>query len=178
VKISSSRLFLIFLVVYAVFVSSVLLLNITYEHERGDFPIYEVGSASMEPTLKVGDKVVIKLDYSATQANIISEGDIIALYELDGSKVVLSRVVEKYQDENGTLCFVTKADANTTNDPWSPISVDEVMGKVVAVKLFLPTYMPGFTALLLVSAIFGVCCLSIIFYSLYMERKQASSSSV
>jgi len=171
VKISSSRLFLIFLVVYTVFVPSVFLLNITYEHERGYFRIYEVDSASMEPTLKIGDTVVIKPVHSATQANIISEGNIIALYEPDARKVIFSRVVEKYQAENGTLYFITKADANTTNDPWSPIIVDEVIGKVVAVNPLLPTYMPGFTPLLLVSAIFGVCCLSIILYSLYTERK-------
>jgi len=171
VKISSFRLFLIFLVVYAVFVSSVFLLNTTYEHERGYLRIYEVDSASMAPALKIGDKVVVKPVHSATQANIISEGDIIALYEPDGWKVILSRVVEKYQAENGTLYFITKADASATNDPWSPIIVDEVIGKVVAVNPVLPTYMPGFTSLLLVSAIFGICCLSIIFYSVYMERK-------
>ena len=151
-------------------------------------PRYTVETASMEPTLKIGDKLVLKsiftivVDRWTTRANpdeILAapypDGDIVYVLlwrELPQDReYVLSRVVEKYQAENGTWYIITQADASESYDPWGPRPLHEVKGKVVAVNPIMPFYIPSFTPLLFVSTISGVCSCMIMVYIFHKERK-------
>lgn len=145
---------------------------------------YRVESPSVGTTLKIGDKVVLKSIFTiyvsrdvrrANPDEILAapypDGDIVFAYVRASKLYILSRVVEKYQAENGTWYLITQADASESYDPWSPFPVHDVEGKVVAVNPVLPTYLPWFTLLLFVSTISGVCCCLIMVYISYKERK-------
>jgi len=82
-----------------------------------------VGSGSMQPTLNVGDVVII----TKVSINDIAEGDIIAYVSEQG--IVVHRVYKIVEEENKYL-VITKGDAN--NEPDN-IPVDErlIIGKVV-----------------------------------------------
>ncbi len=181
------RVYSLFLVIFAVFSLSVFLLHGTIEMDK-QTPFYTVETASMKPTLKIGDKLALKSIFtivvspSVRRANpdeILAapypDGDIVYAFlwrELPQDReYVLSRVVEKYQAENGTWYIITQADASESYDPWSPFPLSWVKGKVVAVNPVLPTYLPSFTPLLFVSTISGVCSCMIMVYIFHKERK-------
>ncbi len=89
-------------------------------------PIVTVVSNSMDPTLHVGDLLILK----GVDPNNIQEG-MIVVYENPelGGRLVVHRVYEVYPD--GT--FRTKGDNNVTNprpDPWI-VKPSEVKGVVV-----------------------------------------------
>lgn len=69
---------------------------------------------SMYPEIKSGDLIIVK----TADAESIQEGDIIAFFDPDGSgtSVLTHRVVE-VTEENGSLAFRTKGDANNAEDP-------------------------------------------------------------
>ena len=181
------RVYFLFLEVFAVFSLSVVLLHGIVQMDK-QTPFYTVETASMEPTLKIGDKLALKsiftivVDRWTTRANpdeILAapypDGDIVYAFlwrELPQDReYILSRVVEKYQAENGTWYIITQADASESYDPWSPFPLQSVKGKVVAVNPVLPTYLPWFTLLLFVSTISGVCSCIIMVYIFHKERK-------
>ncbi len=72
---------------------------------------YTVLSGSMEPALKVGGITVCKM----VPVREIEVGDIIAFNNLEGVKIT-HRVVS-VAEENGTMMFRTKGDANEEEDP-------------------------------------------------------------
>jgi signal peptidase len=76
----------------------------------GYFPLV-VLSDSMNPTLQSGDLAV----YQKKTADNVSEGDVVAFYDPDGSgeTIVTHRIVQKEDGESG---FRTKGDANNTED--------------------------------------------------------------
>ncbi len=82
-----------------------------------------ITSTSMEPTLKVGDLVVV------SNSHDISEGDIIAF--IIGSKIVIHRVVE-VTHESGSMKYYTKGDALDHRDPWK-INAGECLGKEILI---------------------------------------------
>lgn len=84
-------------------------------------------SGSMEPTYHVGSVIY----YKATPFERISEGDAVT-YRAGESSLVTHRVTEKHEI---TREFVTKGDANNTEDP-NPVSYDDVVGK--AAKISIP----------------------------------------
>lgn len=86
------------------------------------YKLYVVDSGSMTPTLKVGTLIVVK-ESQDTEINI---GDIITYHGADTS-VVTHRVLE-IDTENGTW-FITKGDANETEDPM-PVESNKLIGKV------------------------------------------------
>ena len=104
------------------------------------FRLYTVKTASMRPTtgpdgtiprggFRVGDAILVK---RAAPENI-KVGDIITFIP-DSTKpeaVLTHRVVQIQKDLNGQpgIYFVTKGDANTSNDP--PVSEETVVGKKV-----------------------------------------------
>lgn len=84
----------------------------------GGYSILEVVSGSMEPTIHVGDLIVIntnELDYKAK--------DIITFYDVDGS-FVTHRILSINDKE-----MVTKGDNNDSED--APMPVDSILGKYV-----------------------------------------------
>lgn len=105
-----------------IIVSSVLICLIS-----GIFPIYLLGIAtgSMEPKVNVGDAVIVnkKVDDES-----IKVGDII-VYDNRGLSIV-HRVIEKKKDDNGKYIYITKGDANNSDDGID-LTIDNIIGKVI-----------------------------------------------
>ena len=85
-----------------------------------------VQSGSMSGTasdhIEIGDLIFVK----PVKAIDLREGDIIAFKE--GSIVVTHRIVRIETEDNGTLKFVTKGDANNAEDA-QPVSAANLVGK-------------------------------------------------
>lgn len=75
-------------------------------------------SGSMEPTIKTGSLVIIDTDYDEPEENDV------AAFETGGA-LVIHRLVER-TDEG----WVTKGDANDSEDPWR-ITDENIKGKTV-----------------------------------------------
>ena len=82
------------------------------------YGVLEVVSGSMEPTIHVGDLIIINTKYSE-----ISENDIVTFLDEEGS-FVTHRVISIMDGQ-----MVTRGDNNNSNDPLS--SIDTVVGKYV-----------------------------------------------
>lgn len=82
------------------------------------YQFYHLGSGSMQPSLQVGDKILVQ---TTTDLEI---GDIITYTEDDGKNFTTHRIVEI----NGNQ-IITKGDANIGND--DPIYYSNVMGKMI-----------------------------------------------
>jgi len=81
-------------------------------------PLMTVSSGSMYPTLTEGDLVLVR----GVSAEEVRVGDIVAFdvpasYQGIVQSPVIHRVIEKVVD-GGEICFETKGDANTSEDPW------------------------------------------------------------
>lgn len=91
------------------------------------FRYYNVITPSMEPKYKVGDIVFVKV----CGADEVDVDDVIT-YNPDpnnSNTYLTHRVVKKYTEEDGTVCFITKGDANKTADAAS-IDEGRLIGKV------------------------------------------------
>ena len=98
--------------------------------------LYRVSTGSMEPTLKVGDIILVK----ECEDWDLLEGDIITFNGKKGSlegKIVTHRIVKAPYKEGEEKFLVTKGDANSISD--DPISVGDVVGKMVSKIDFLRT---------------------------------------
>jgi len=82
-----------------------------------------IASGSMQPTLNLGDIVIVV----STPAKSIKVGDIIQYQTASGVPTV-HRVIDKYT-QGGQLWFITKGDANKAPD--DPINERQVIGKVI-----------------------------------------------
>lgn len=91
----------------------------------GVFPIKPVGiaTASMFPTIHVGDLCIIK----KCTANEIELENIIE-YQMEGYTVI-HRVIDIYQ-EGGQFYFITKGDNNDSEDK-TPVRQNQLIGKVI-----------------------------------------------
>lgn len=88
---------------------------------------FRVSSDSMEPTLSVGDVILVK----STPAEDILKDDIITFKSEEGAtygREVTHRVVEEPEIKNGEYFFQTQGDAQGSV-PDSIISYDQVQGK-------------------------------------------------
>lgn len=90
-----------------------------------DVPLAVVSSWSMEPTLHVGDLIVVRAkgDYGV--------GDIIVYVGMGAGRLIVHRIVRV---EDGR--YVTKGDANRVPDAL-PVSKSQVKGKVLFVIPYL-----------------------------------------
>lgn len=86
--------------------------------------MYTVISGSMEPEIPIGSLVYIK----NLPPEEIKEDDIIAFYgTMDEGSIITHRVVSNSKNMGE---FITKGDANETND-MNPIPYDNFIGKMV-----------------------------------------------
>ncbi len=92
-------------------------------------PLLVVVSRSMEPTLHVGDLIIVKWKDPA----LIQVGDIIVFHcPLDYNKLIVHRVIE-VENRSGKYYFITKGDNNPVSDYglWGEIPEDLVVGVVI-----------------------------------------------
>lgn len=93
------------------------------------FSVMRVKTGSMEPELKTGCIVIAK----ETAPEDLNVGDIISFYSQDSTiqgKVETHRIVERHYLVTGEREFITKGDANQSDDS-APVLYKNVIGKVV-----------------------------------------------
>ena len=97
----------------------------------GLFPHFMIGigSESMVPAIAKGDAVILQ---KVTERTILKENDIIA-YGKD-KVIVVHRIVKVHKNDDGTVTYVTKGDANNGNDA-KEVTRGQVKG---VVKLRIP----------------------------------------
>ncbi len=96
-------------------------------------PFYVVSSGSMIPTLQVNDVLIINGRISFDELKV---GDIIVFNRPDGEdKVIVHRVVDIDENQNGDRTLRTKGDANSASIPGTdyPIREKHYLGKVTTV---------------------------------------------
>ena len=107
-----------------VFFLVALFLKVNYSSNRPMQPfgitILNVMSNSMNPTIKKGDKIIIK------KQNEYEIGDIIT-YMNNDENLITHRIIEKYED-----VFITKGDNNNAEDS-EKIQKTQVLGKVISI---------------------------------------------
>ena len=121
-------------------------------------------SGSMESQINVGDLVIVK----EVDTSTLKEGDIIAFR--DTNDIVTTHRIKEIITEDGEICFITKGDANNTEDQdfVYPDMVEGVYKTRIAKlgKMILFIQQPlGFTILMM--SIFIFCILIYI----YQNRK-------
>lgn len=112
-----SVLAIICIIIAITYVFQILVLKSTYANIFG-YSIFTIETGSMQPTLEIGDTVIVKLD------DDYKENDIV-VYQ-DENMLVAHRVIKI--DDN---LVTTKGDYNNTAD--KPFSKDNVIGKVVKI---------------------------------------------
>ncbi len=138
---------LIALVVFGFWYGSQVVLNTPYPAlavESGSMCIPYNGACDgwfhpFERTLHIGDLIIVQgvnpADLNADYPN----SDIIVFHKpSDFAELIVHRIVNK-EERGGVLYFDTKGDGNGANwpsppdtvDPWSPVSEDLVVGKVI-----------------------------------------------
>jgi len=105
---------------------------------RAEYPLCGVASESMDPTLKVGDLIVVHwLDPAEINAVQAPYGDIIVFYDprysRDPNQLIVHRAINKTY-KGGIWYFSTKGDANPGPDYWE-VPQDYLIGKVVSLRV-------------------------------------------
>lgn len=134
-----SNIILVVLAIFIVYMLFFMYSNAKSNEQQTIFNhrLFIVQSDSMSPTFRTGTLLLIKqVDPQSIQA-----GDIITFRTNNDSLPTTHRVVEILED-NSTLKFVTRGDANNMNDP-TPVDESNILGKVV---LYIPLlgYVMGF----------------------------------
>lgn len=118
IKITYNLLFVLLLV------SATFILLTTYDVFPG-YNFYVVMSGSMEPSIHTGSIVGVKEDSNYDMEDVIT-----VMQPNNPSETYTHRIVEK-RDENDTITYKTKGDANKAADP-DPVSEEQILGKVFA----------------------------------------------
>lgn len=82
-----------------------------------NYSIFRIETGSMEPNIKIGDLIIVKLTKN------INEGDVI-VYEDENKAVICHRLIKKDKEK-----LITKGDNNNSED--DPIYIEDVIGKVI-----------------------------------------------
>ena len=126
-KLGKVGKFLIETVIYIVIVGGIVygLPKFLSWYLQTPYPMASITSGSMWPLLHEGDMVFIK---GGMQKEDVKVGDVIIWRAADNELgFVIHRVVEIRENE-----FVTKGDANFTEDP--PVTYDRIIGRAVTFK--------------------------------------------
>lgn len=103
------------------------------------FSVLRVDSGSMEPSISVGDILIIK------ECGNYEVNDVVT-YNVDNDYLVTHRIIEKKEDNN----FVTKGDNNNTKDT-DKVTKENIEGKVILnSKLLKFVYKHWFIGILVV----------------------------
>lgn len=118
----------LFRTIYYLFVAGImsiaLLLVISLAPISGNYKIKVVKSGSMEPYIKTGGIVVIKPSSS------YKVGDVITFGQDTKTQIPTTHRIIEAEGEGATRQFITKGDANDSEDPV-PTRESDVSGKVI-----------------------------------------------
>ena len=95
------------------------------------YTFFEVATASMHPTIGIGDVVIVKITKEVEENEVI-------VY-IDGESIITHRLIEKNDNE-----LIAKGDANNSED--KPINENMVLGKVIKIVPKLGTWRKVFTS--------------------------------
>lgn len=93
-------------------------------------PLLVVKTGSMEPTLMVGDVIIIEENISPEEIRVGPDGDVIIFRNPWTGELIVHRAVGKM--EGG---FITKGDANAGVDIWSPVPSENIIGRWTGFKI-------------------------------------------
>ena len=96
------------------------------------FSIYTIVSGSMEPTINVYDVIINLKVNNEDDINVNDVITFISTSDISNGKTVTHRVIGIKEMDDGSKCFVTRGDNNTTEDP-SCATYQNIIGKVSAV---------------------------------------------
>lgn len=131
-KVVSNILFVIFMLIMAFLIFITAQSRFTgQEPSLFGHRFYIVDTGSMVPTLPV-DSMIIVREIDATSN--IEKGDIVTYYAGNGNTRVTHRVAQVVEDEK----FITRGDANNTDDP-NILDRDRIIGKLVLTIPYLGT---------------------------------------
>jgi len=114
---------------WATFITLLLLLTmlsvvLLYNYTGRVFPLLVVKSGSMEPTLMVGDVILIDENVKPEDIRTGFNGDVIVFYKPGSDELIVHRAVARL--DGG---FLTKGDANPGTDFWSPVPPENIVGR-------------------------------------------------
>jgi signal peptidase I len=96
----------------------------------GNIKLYSVQSGSMEPAIMMGSVVIVK------PVSTYQIGDVITVTDPTNLKMTITHRVVETDNQEGKITYITKGDANKTNDTEAR-PLEGVLGKVVFVVPFL-----------------------------------------
>jgi len=98
---------------------------------RTPYPLQTPISGSMEPTLKVGDLLIVQgVSAESIAAGPKPYGDIIVFKKPSKpDELIVHRAIEKFKIDSKWY-FRTQGDNNPSLDPWT-VSEDQIVGKVI-----------------------------------------------
>ncbi|EGT3607074.1 signal peptidase I [Clostridium perfringens] len=126
IKILCNILFYAFLIIFIAF----LILGFIANKSEcgvsiGGYRVYDILTGSMSPTINPGNLVVVK----EISPNEVKINDVITFKSDITNNVTTHRAI-KIINNNGEIKFITKGDANNTQDPI-PLSERLLIGKVI-----------------------------------------------
>ncbi len=108
-----NRLVTIALALISVLTITLLVAIVQGRHAGKEAVVMQTGS--MRPLINPGDLVVIR----PVPVEAIHPGDLITFREPTGSQVVVTHRVVRIENTDEGIAFVTRGDANLTDDPWT-----------------------------------------------------------
>ncbi len=98
------------------------------------YPLLVVKSGSMRPVIEVGDIIIVTpVSLNEIKAGPV-DGDVIVFYRPGekgrGNSIIVHRAVAEVGGG-----FVTKGDANSQVDYWSPVPPDHILGRWTGLKI-------------------------------------------
>ncbi|MEM2818523.1 MAG: signal peptidase I [Nitrososphaerota archaeon] len=119
-----------FVIVLLILLFGLLILAAVYSVKGEVFPILVVKSGSMEPVLYRGDVIIIeKVTPEEIRADPVN-GDVIVFYKPGTSILIVHRAIREVD-----AGFITKGDANTGSDYFSPVPPEYIVGRWTGVKI-------------------------------------------
>ncbi|GIP40118.1 S26 family signal peptidase [Paenibacillus sp. J31TS4] len=94
------------------------------------YEMMNVLSGSMEPSIHTGSVIFIK---AVEPAVPLAVGDVIT-FKSDDPNIIITHRITEVQKQGETVSYMTKGDANDTQDP-SPVPIANVIGKYAGVTI-------------------------------------------
>ena len=118
--------------VFVVLVIILLLLGVMafYSFTGKVLPLLVVKTGSMEPTLNVGDVILIDEGVRPEEIRTGPQGDVIVFYKPGTRELIVHRAVGWAGGG-----FITKGDANPGIDLWAPVPPENLVGKWTGFKI-------------------------------------------